>query len=676
MGLPRAISITQRFLGGALCALLLAAGAAPPALADVPDHEAQRELFVAAWRAARRGDHRTFSDLGPELQGYVLYPYWQYEDYRHRRSSVPAAEMAAFLAAHADWAFAGGLRSAWLTTLARRGRWREFLDHVGEPVEVELQCLAARARLELGHTEGLKATARELWTVGHSQHDACDPLFTWLIAEGGITAEVAWERIDRAMGEGNPRFTLYLARFLPAPEREWLERWQALDHDRYRRLAQAAGWPDTAITRRITATSLRRLARRDAGAAMTAFDALDGHFDWGAPERGDIMRGIALMAAVDLEPAALEFLRRVPEEHRDVQLLEWWARLALAQGDWPEVGMVIDKLPQEQRDDHRWRYWRARAQLAAGEAELGSLALSALAREASYHGFLAADDLGEPYSICPLEPDVSAAEVQALRGHPGFDRALELRQVDLDNWAAAEWRLATQRLPRERLRVAAALAREEGWHDRAIFALGDSGELRYYDWRFPVLWQEQVTAEAARNGLDPAWILGVMRAESAMTETARSVANAMGLMQVTPGTAKQVARQHGLSNPSQAQLLTAETNIRFGARYLRDLLERFNGNPVLVSAAYNAGPEAVNRWLDQRSRDEAALWLETIPYYETRDYVPRVLAFTTIYDWRLGNPVPRVRSRMPGIESGNMADAGPVEVICGAPPEPLQAAGP
>jgi soluble lytic murein transglycosylase len=147
-------------------------------------------------------------------------------------------------------------------------------------------------------------------------------------------------------------------------------------------------------------------------------------------------------------------------------------------------------------------------------------------------------------------------------------------------------------------------------------------------------------------------------------------------MQVTPATAKSLSRKHGLSYRSSSQLLQGDVNIRFGTVYLRDLLDDFEQNPVLVSGAYNAGPNAVGRWLDSRSLDEAARWIETLPYYETRDYIPRVLTFTTLYDWRLQNPVRRITSRMPGIESGTLSVDETTEVVCRPAVAEMAARGP
>lgn len=675
---PAAAVFHSRILVVLFVALALVASSLAAA-EPVVSRPADRALFMEAWSAARSGPRSRFEELGPRLKDYVLYPYWQYEDYRHRRAQVAPPTLAAFLEAHEDWAFTPGLRTAWLKTLGKRAQWQALLAYGATSKNTEVRCYHARARLATGDTDGLLDDVKALWTVGRSQPDACDPLFVWLRNQGAITPELAWERIRLAMAEGNPRLTFYLARFLPNPDRTWLDRWQRFDQDRYRRLDRATSWHDSELTRMIAEESLRRLARLDPDRAMALYGPMERHFDWSSEVRGDLAREIALWALVDLHEDALAFVRRVPPAHRNDQLHEWWARAAMARDDWPSVLEAIDGLEGEAADDDRWRYWRARAQLATGEAASGKAELDALASRTNYYGFLAADQLRQPYTICPKDPPVSDSDIDALAAQPRFHRALELHRAELNNWAAAEWTGAARALPTEELKVAAGLARREGWHDRTIFALGDSGELRFYEWRFPVLHTDAIMAASGDLDLDPSWVLGIMRSESAMMETAKSSAGALGLMQVTPATARTLARQHGLSYRSSRQLLDGDVNIRFGTTYLRQLLDEYGQNPVLVSGAYNAGPNAVNRWLDSRSLDEAAQWVETLPYYETRDYIPRVLTFTTLYDWRLGNPVRRISSRMPGIESGTMSVDPHAQVVCRPPEDPageVAASGP
>ncbi|MDX1379744.1 MAG: transglycosylase SLT domain-containing protein [Xanthomonadales bacterium] len=661
-----------------LAPLLLASGLAGAAAAVADDAasaplSAQREAFSQAWQSAARGDRAGFETAQSGLQDYLLYPYLRYEDLRHRRARADPDEMATFLAAHADWAFSGALRAAWLRALAAQERWELLLDHAGEPSDTALRCQVATARIETGDTATLLPDAQALWAVGRSQPDECDPVFRWLQAQGGITAGLAWQRVGLAMEERQPRLTLYLARFLPVDERAWVDRWYQQDRSGYRQLEQARRWPGGERRRQIVDYGLRRLARSDPDRAWTLYQALQDELDFDANERNGILREIALWSAVEGAAATGERMRAVPESARDDRLLEWWVRFDLAQADWPGVARSIEAMTETARDDGRWRYWYARALQEVGDGDRAEALLAELALEASYHGFLAADWLGLPYTVCAESPSVMENELSPLAGAAGIGRALELRRAGVKNWARSEWLGAVRRLDREGLRAAAALAVREDWPEMAIFALGDSGDRQWYEWRFPLDHVPLVDATAASLQLDTAWVMGLMRSESAMAADALSPAGAYGLMQVLPGTARQLSRAHGIPYSGHEQLLQPADNVRFGTAYLRDLLDRYGDNPVLATGAYNAGPGAVDRWLADRPASDPAIWVETLPYFETRDYIPRVLAFTTLYDWRLQRPVARISSRMPAFDSsafdstaggGTMQAVATAEVVC------------
>ena len=627
--------------------------------------DTELERFKSAWDAAGRGDHESFNQIRVALQDYLLNPYLQYEDYRNRRSSVPVEEMSGFLETYRDWAFSPGLRNAWLRSLANRGRWADLVAQSEGVRDTVLRCQRVRGQIILKQTADVLGEAQKLWTAGKSQPDECDPVFAWLIKNDGVTENLAWERIRLAIEANNRGLTMYLQRFVSSDHHGWLKDWQKLSRAGYSRLERTRNWPDNRITRMITATSLHSLARKDAGLAAKKFQMIDGHFSWTQARRAGLLRDIALYSAVGLEQDTGTHMNRVPVLYRDSQLLEWWARFLLSRKDWPGLVTVIGQMPEDTRNDDRWQYWLAQAGIRSGQVDSPSGALLELASKANYYGFLAADELGLAYNICPLEPGIDAAEIKRIADIDGFKRALELRKAGLDNWATGEWSLAANRLAPAELKSVAALANRENWHDRVIFALGNSGDLQFYEWRFPLVWEADIKYAAAANKLDPAWVYGTIRSESAMLETARSSANALGLMQVTPATGKRVAKANGLEWSGSAQLKTVAGNLPLGTAYMGDLLRDFRHNPVLVSGAYNAGPNAVSRWLDTRPLGEAAIWIETLPYFETRDYIPRVLAFTTLYDWRLGGPVKRISVRMPHIESGKISVKGSTNVVCG-----------
>ncbi len=662
----RKASITHAFTRRQFVYLLLILVLAfdSPVFAGNSATQAEREQFITAWEAAKRGDHDSFRQIKDDLQDYVLFPYLQYEDYRNRRRKVPVDEMVGFIETHQDWAFSKGLRNTWLKSLADKKRWTDLVAYSEVVSNTVLRCQRVRGQIILKQTEGVLSEAQKLWVVGKSQPDECDPVFAWLIKNDGITASLAWERIRLAIEAGNRSLTMYLARFVASDQRRWLDDWQKMNREGYSRLERASRWPDNEKTRMIAAASLRRLARNDASLAAEKFEALDNHFQWEESLGISLLRDIALYSAVAMEDDTVAYMVRVPVLFRDSQLLEWWVRFLLNKQDWAAVASIIEQMPEDTRNDDRWRYWLAQAGLRSGQVLPPSALLEDLSQKANYYGFLAADELGLSYNICPGQADVDPQDLERMAGVDGLRRALELRKAGLENWATREWVLAVGRLPVSELKVVAALAVREGWYDRAIFALGNSGDLNLYDWRFPLLWETAVTNAAVANQLDPAWVYGTIRSESAMVEAARSSANALGLMQVTPTTGKQVAKKHGLQWNGVAQLKTVAGNLPIGTAYMGDLYQDFNQNPVLVSGAYNAGPNAVKRWLDTRPAGEASIWVETLPYFETRDYIPRVLAFTTIYDWRLGGTVKRVSARMPDTESGKIVFSGHTDVVC------------
>lgn len=592
---------------------------------------------MQAWQAARRGDRAQAQQLASSLKDYVLYPYLRYDYYLAHRDGVDPAEFATFLDAHRDWAFHKGLRRAWFRNLGENGRWDAFLQYV-EPAsdsDTEIQCYLAQARIQRERMEGLLEQAQALWAVGKSQPDACNPVFAWLKKQNGITTDLAWQRVIRAFEAGNPRLTLYLARYLSASDKQWLERWQQLDSSAYVRLDRSRSWPDSQRGQEIASFGMRQLARKDAARAWQLFPELNRHFSWNDVTEGAILREISMWSAVDGDPDATLKMRAVPEHSRDDQLLEWWARSGLAAQNWAEVVLAVSEMSPELKTSERWQYWDARARINLGDEDYAQALLEKLAGQASYHGFLAADLLDFPYAICPLQADFGGEAVTAFANRPVVLRVMELERADLKSWSRSEWNLATTNMSVEDLRLAAAFATGQGWYNEAILALADSGEMQWYDWRFPMAYAGLVEPQARKQKLDSSWVMALMRAESAMAAEAVSPADARGLMQVLPATARQVARRNSYKYSGSEQLMQAETNILIGTTYLRELMDKFSDNPVLVSGAYNAGPTAVARWRQSLPGHDASIWIEVLPYYETRDYIPRVMAFATIYNYLL-----------------------------------------
>lgn len=620
----------------ALALLLSATAGLALASATVSEERKdEREIFRQGWEAARQGDQSGIMQAIRDLDGYPLGPYLEFELLRQRIDQVPETVMETFLARYRDWSFEPSLKTAWLRSLGRRDEFDLILRHGVDSDDTRVRCHLARARIERGRLEGLEEEIESLWLSGRSQPDACDPAFDWWRSRRNPTSETAWQRFVLALDAGETQLARYLRHFLDADQDPWAERWLNLRMQPNATLSAARRWRDSEMSRRLVSDGIRRQARSDWKRARSTWESFASRFAWSDEERARIEREIALYRAVDLDAGAIKAIDDLPENERNVQMLEWRARVAMANGDWPQVLASIQSMPVRRQAASRWRYWRARALAETGRPE-AAVAFATLAAESDYYGFLSAERLGQDLSLCSEELIIDAGLQRRLMRDAEFERAMELFHVGLFNHGRHTFNRVLNRLGRREIEQAALLAAGQGWHDRSIAALMRSGNRRAYPWRFPMAEKGDVLARTRAHDVDPALVYGLMRAESAMQTDARSPAGAYGLLQLMPGTAQAVARRNGLGYSGVADLHRAGINIALGVAHLAELEEEFDEDWVFVAAAYNAGRNAVRRWRDERpAKTDPDVWIETLPYYETRDYVPRVLAFATIYEWQL-----------------------------------------
>lgn len=629
-------------LAGVVITLSVAgfAGAEP-----VSERERERETFRQGWAAAQRGDLAGFIMAFGALPDYPLVPYLEAELLRQRVDQLPEAVMAHFLARHRGWSFAATLETTWLRSLGQRGEYKALRRHGRDSADPEVRCYLAAGRVEKEDHEGLADEIAGLWLVGRSQPEACDPAFAWWQAQGNPDPDLAWQRFRLALEAGDLSLARYLRRYLTGEQREWAERWLNMQARPHETLGQARQWRDQPQARQLISKGLRQLVRRDGERAELNWQALAPVFNWSAAERAAIERELALYRAVRLDGEAVAAIDALPDSARDHQILEWRARAALAHGNWPAVLTSIEAMAPAEQEQGRWRYWQGRA-LAALESPEAPTVLASLAGEPNYYGFLAAAHLGRVFNLCSEDLAPDSAVQARLVGDREFERALELFQVGLDDHARRTWTRVALRLNQSELEQAALLLTASGWYDRAIAALNNPQNRQAYPWRFPMAEKGRVMAEAEQRRVNPALVYGLMRAESAMQRDALSPAGARGLLQLMPGTAREVARRNGLAYNGAGDLMDPATNIALGIAHLAELEERYAGNWILVAAAYNAGINAVARWLEERPPADPDIWLETLPYHETREYVPRILAFATIYEWQL--------AAKPGVLAANM----------------------
>ena len=631
----------------ALAWLLLAAGwllASAMAYAAEPD-AAQRAAFKQAYAAAQQGGDG-WRPLASGLRDYPLYPYLQAAALQHDIQQIDRASVESYLAQYPDWIPAADLRRAFLRELARRQDWGTFLALYQPGLGDTLACDALQARLAGGGTLDFERDLAGLWAKPNLP-DACDPVLAAAHDQGLLTDARLWTRIDRAADAGQAGTIASLVAWLPTAERATAQQLVLALRDPTAALAAASDWPDGTRQRQAATLALIRLARRQASSADTAWQELQSHFRFSEAQRNRILQTLALYHATDFDDGALARLIALPAAAQTDGTREWRVRVALAQQDWSAVLAGLDAMPASQRQDGEWQYFRARALAALGHDDEARQLFEAQADKPTFFGFLSADRLDQPYAICPLTLADDPQREQVLLANPGLVRAFELYAVDLPKLARREWTRALQDADPATQRIAADMANRRGWYDRAVFTMSSGDALRLYDLRFPLASQDGLVPQAEQAGIEPAWAYGILRAESAWMSDAQSSADARGLMQLVPATAALVAKRNGFDWGGGDTLYDPVTNIALGTRYLAQMAARFNGSPWLASAAYNAGPNKVDQWLAARGTLAPDLFVATIPYKETREYVARVMAFSVIYDWRLsGDTVVPLANRM------------------------------
>lgn len=548
-----------------------------------------------------------------------------------------------YLARHDSSRTAELLRGDWLKTLGARGDWARYLAEYPrlERPDLAHRCYMHRAEWARGDRR-LARDAALLWPTGRDLPGACSPLFDTLFEAGVLTEEDRWRRIRLAFESGNPGVARSVAGGLPAAQRP-----AAVLYDRAtrepERVLQLTLDPASRGEREIALYALDRLARESTPAALGALDRWLPRLT--EEERRSAWARVASWQARRHDPDALaSFAKATLAGVTDAQR-EWWVRAALRVGDWASVARVIDSMDIDVRALPSWRYWRARAAIAQGQRALATPLLLGLSREHGYYGQLAQEELGTVAGMPPMPAKRSAEDLMVVSRHPGIERALVLYRLGLRREAHAEWNWSIRNFSDEQLLAAAELARRAEWYDRAIHTAERTRDLHDFELRFIAPYRELAQQASRDYGLDEAWVFGLMRQESRFINVARSGVGATGLMQIMPATAQWIARRLGVQRFKPRDIEDPATNIRFGAYYLRHVQDTLDGSPVLASAAYNAGPSRAQRWRDTRPM-EAAIYIETIPFAETRDYVKKVMSNALVYAVRFGQPSVLLKDRL------------------------------
>lgn len=665
---------------------LVAAGATAqtPATAAV-DNGAVRAEFVQQIEALEAmpapAQPGSIGEASAALRGYVLYPYLEAQRLRTplRFGVAPDdAAVAALLQRDGDVPWTRELRRDWLVDLAKRRNWQPFLaNYLDNRADARLRCERLNALIasqppepgtpntSAAAADPLRSAVLDLWTTGAQLPDACVAPFEWAKARGWFTPELTEKRARLALQAGNADLADFLLRPLPPESLPALRSWVRLLRNPDRELdAIAAAGPTVMLAQEpeAIAGAFTKLGRSN---PLNTPPRLDNFIAaCGTPcalvspaTPGELRREVALGSAWSRLPQTVAAFRAVDDAALDERSHEWRIRAALWAGDWKLANSWLAALPPTLADQQRWRYWRARS-LEKNSDKAGARALyEKLAAETGYYPLLAAYRLDRGYVPVPTVSAKDPALQQQLALKPGMVRVRELWLAGRNEWSSLEWGEQIASLDNAQLVQAARLAQTWGAQVQTVAAASKAQVFNDLELLYPRPFENEVAAASRASGVPSNWIYAVMRQESLYDPRARSRADALGLLQMLLGTARDTARRQQQPIPSAADLFNPEINTRLGALHLRELLERYDNEFVLVLGAYNAGPKPVARWQPAKDSLDADIWIENVPYNETRSYIQRVIWHSAVFGWRADGSPQKIDKLMHAITPTGSGDA-------------------
>jgi soluble lytic murein transglycosylase len=624
-------------MGSIATVALLCAVSAQGAGADASYADARKAFQEAYARVIANFPDESAAD-SETLKSYPLYPYLEAARIRQALNGSPdslarADQLAAdFIAAHAQTPVSRGLRHDWLDSLAKRAKWGLFIEAYRDAGATDAaRCQSFTARIELGKTEGLARDIARQWLSPRSLPE-CERPFAWLNANGLLTPDLIEKRVRLALENNNVAFARQIIQQLPTDRVGPYLQWAALLERPQSSLDSLIASPEVAVDPSALLAGWTRLARTNSAAARGRFQGLTSARGLTRETGSPYALALALSLAWNHDPAALEYFDLVASHDFDDAALEWRARAAILAGDWKLASRSIVAMSETSRQTARWRYWAARAAAQLHDSSQARRLYESLLSDDNYYSGLAAARLHR--TVVPLLQTLPVDEelLASIERVAAMVRARELFLCAMRPEALAEWQLGYGSLSEAQRLQSIRLAAGWRWYDQAIAVASGQQVFNDYVLLYPRPFDPEVEQAARLAQLAPELIYGVLRQESLYRVDAVSSADARGLMQLQLDTARRTARHWKRPQPNLSDLFDPATSILLGAARLRTLLDQFDGQIPAALAAYNAGPNAVMRWLPGKSI-ETDVWIENIPYGETRVYVQRILWHVLTFTW-------------------------------------------
>lgn len=618
----------------------------PLAYAEVVS--SQEQAYRDAVKAWQKKDLRRYRYLKARLKDYVLYPYLEFNEVRAELGDPKKVQ--AFRREYPDTPMAERLEWMRLKHLGKNKRWREYYREYEQSSSKVLQCYYLQSIAAIkGKGQDWLDDVEDIWMTGTTLPRECSPLFNAFYDTGAVTSAMLLGRIKLAFQKKNVSLARFLAKKLDAKNKAWYDLWLKMHQKPLPTLMSALKMKDSEPLEQAVMHGVVRYGAEDTYLAWRLWQGtIKPSFDFSQEQIDEVEGQLVLRAGWRHLSEANAMFAEVADSALNEEARQWRVRSALRAQDWPSVITYLNKLPKDEREEQQWKYWRARAYFETGSNVRAKGVYEELAGHTSYYGFLAAEQLNQSYQFTtvPVIEEDEEGRVTRLEKRPGMLRAKELFLIGENTDAMREWNYQLKALTQDEKRWAAKLAQRWGWHFAAILTASKADHLKDLELRFPIIYLDEIQKAASENGVPDSWVYGVVRRESAFKESAVSPAGALGLMQLMPATARQVAKKLGLPKHSKQQIKEPSRNIQLGTSYLKQVQDQYQGHEVLATASYNAGPHRVKRWLPEDSELPADIWVDTITFDETRNYVKAVMFYSTIFEWKTEGRVRPLGERM------------------------------
>lgn len=614
--------------------------------------EQQRGQFQLALRALQDGRLADFYAYKKKLGNYPLKPYLEYRYLINHLATTDTKQLTQFIHQNNHSFYSDKLSNALLKKLANTQQWTQYLKQYHAPQSSAHQCSRLTALIKSGQQQQAFKELPKLWLVGQSQHKNCDAPFQLFKNEGKLTEKLRWERLELAIAQQQFSLANYLAKSVKqaSTAKKWVSQWQRMHNNPLSQLQIMPMQTSLALPNFINSRGeekalveygLTRLARKSTEKAFDQWLRLKQHYTFSQAEQDTIQGNIAQWAALNRQNKTLYFYGNTPHQ-------EWRARAALWQQDWPATQKAIHSLSIEKQKTNRWQYWLARSYAALGQQHKADKIYHKLMLDRDYYSFLSADKLGKNYQMNHQPLEFSPQQLAAFSNRTEIQQLYEFYVLSLNTEVRQQAYYLMQKMPKRDLEMLSTLTHSWGWHNQTIALLGKAQSWNDLNLRFPVVYEKNMVKAGNNTKLDPSWLMGIARQESAFNVKARSRVGARGLMQLMPKTARAIAKHIKAPLKNLSELTNPSRNIQLGSAYLRQVYDDNQENPVLATAAYNAGPHRVARWLPEHSLP-ADIWIENIPFNETRKYTANVISYAAIFDHQRKQQIVPLNLRMPAI---------------------------